>query len=107
MAIEKKYVKSKKKYKVTFTLSAHESGGAQSAAIVGEFTRWQDGALPMKRDKQGNFRAEVELPGGRRYAFRYLLDGVRWENDWAADAYRYCPYAGEDNSVVDLTEPGD
>jgi 1,4-alpha-glucan branching enzyme len=104
MAIEKKYVKSKKKFKVTFTLSAEESGGATSAALVGEFTRWMDGALPMKRDKQGNFRAVVELPGGRRYAFRYLLDGSRWENDWKADAYRYCSFAAADNSILDLTE---
>ena len=39
---------------------------------------------------------------GRRYRFRYLLDGERWENDWEADDYADNDYGGQD-SVVDLT----
>ena len=34
--------------------------------------------------------------------FRHLLDGDRWDNDWAADAYVRNDFAGGD-SVVDLT----
>jgi len=33
--------------------------------------------------------------------FRYLVDGERWENDWAADAYVPNPFGGED-SVVEV-----
>ena len=33
---------------------------------------------------------------------RYLLDGQRWDNDWAADAYVRNDFGGDD-SVVDLT----
>jgi len=44
--------------------------------------------------------AAVPLATGREYAFRYLLDGGRWENDWNADRYDLNPYATADNSVV-------
>ncbi len=29
--------------------------------------------------------------------FRYLLDGERWENDWAADGYVPNPFGSEDS----------
>ncbi len=32
---------------------------------------------------------------------KYLLDGERWENDWAADGYVPNPFASED-SVVEV-----
>jgi hypothetical protein len=44
----------------------------------------------------------VGLDAGRAYRFRYLLDGQRWDNDWAADAYQPNDFGGDD-SVVDLT----
>ena len=44
----------------------------------------------------------VSLDAGRAYRFRYLLDGQRWDNDWAADAYQPNDFGGDD-SVVDLT----
>jgi hypothetical protein len=43
----------------------------------------------------------VDLEAGRAYRFRYLLDGERWDNDWAADAYIPNSFGGDD-SVVDL-----
>ena len=45
----------------------------------------------------------MELAAGQRWRFRYLLDGARWENDWAADDYIRNEFGGED-SVVDLTD---
>jgi len=36
---------------------------------------------------------------GREYAFRYRVDGERWENDPGADKYVPNPF-GSDNSVV-------
>jgi hypothetical protein len=38
---------------------------------------------------------------GQAHRFRYLLDGERWENDHAADAYVPNPYRSDD-SVVQL-----
>jgi hypothetical protein len=58
----------------------------------------------MQRGEDG-FVAEVSLPAGRVYRFRYLLDGERWENDWAADAYVANEFGGDD-SVIDLTVTG-
>ena len=48
----------------------------------------------------------VDLNAGRAYRFRYLLDGKRWYNDWAADAYVRNDFGGDD-SVVDLTAMGE
>jgi hypothetical protein len=56
----------------------------------------------MQRDGEGGFSRSVDLPSGRSYRFRYLLDNDRWENDWAADAYVPNDFSGDD-SVVDLT----
>jgi 1,4-alpha-glucan branching enzyme len=85
---------------VTFTLDPPV--GAQTAAVCGEWNGWSPTADVMRRDADGGFSVTVELEVGRAYRFRYLLDGVRWENDWAADAYVPNSY-GEDDSVVDLT----
>jgi hypothetical protein len=43
----------------------------------------------------------VSLGTGRAYRFRYLLDGQRWDNDWAAGAYVRNGFGGDD-PVVDL-----
>jgi len=85
---------------VTFTLDP--AVGAQTAAVCGEWNDWQAGAGVMRRDAQGGFSLTVSLEAGRAYRFRYLLDGQRWDNDWAADAYLPNSFGGDD-SVVDLT----
>ena len=85
---------------VTFTLDPRV--GAQTAAVCGEWNGWSPSADVMRRDADGGFSVTVELEVGRAYRFRYLLDGVRWDNDWAADAYLPNSF-GEDDSVVDLT----
>ena len=36
---------------------------------------------------RARFRTVVDLRASRRWRFRYVLDGERWENDWAADDY--------------------
>jgi CHAD domain-containing protein len=84
---------------VAFTLPA--AVGAAHAAICGEWNHWAPGVDVMARSADG-FVLTVQLEGGRRYRFRYLLDGQRWENDWAADDY--VPNGlGSEDSVVDLT----
>lgn len=75
--------------------------GAERADLLGDFNDWTP--QPMER-RDGTFVTTVELSPGRTYRFRYLLDGERWENDWAADAYVPNEYGGDD-SLIDLTNP--
>ena len=91
---------AKGKARVTFTVDPR--AGAQTAAVCGEWNDWSAGAGLMHRDAEGGFSLTVDLDPGRAYRFRYLLDGDRWDNDWAADAYVRNGFAGDD-SVVDLT----
>jgi hypothetical protein len=85
---------------VTFVLDPRV--GATRASVCGEWDGWATETHPMERAAEGGFQLTVELPAGRAYRFRYLLDGERWENDWAADAYVPNGFGGED-SLVDLT----
>jgi hypothetical protein len=56
----------------------------------------------MKKFKTGEFKTSLSLKTGQEYHFRYLIDGEKYENDWAADKYVPNPESGEDNSVIVL-----
>jgi 1,4-alpha-glucan branching enzyme len=88
---------------VSFTFELPASVQASTAVICGEFNQWSASAHPLARADDGRFQATLELPAGRAWRFRYVLDGERWVNDWAADAYVPNGF-GADDSVVDLTE---
>ena len=91
--------KNSRKVQVTFELPPEVN--AQTACLCGEFNEWDITSLPMKRRKDGSFTLAISLKKGQAYRFRYVLDGERWENDHAADAYVPNPYGSED-SVVQL-----
>ena len=91
---------AKGKANVTFTVDPQV--GARTAAVCGQWNDWSADADVMRRDAEGGFSLTVGLDAGRAYRFRYLLDGQRWDNDWAADAYQPNDFGGDD-SVVDLT----
>jgi 1,4-alpha-glucan branching enzyme len=91
---------AKGKARVTFTVDPRV--GAQAAAVCGEWNDWSADADVMHRDAEGGLSVTVDLDAGRAYRFRYLLDGQRWDNDRAADAYVRNDFGGDD-SVVDLT----
>jgi hypothetical protein len=55
----------------------------------------------MKERKDGTFYTAVTLESGKEYQFRYLLDNVRWENDWNADGYEPNDL-GTENSIVNV-----
>ncbi len=84
--------------KVTFELAAQED--VTSVHLCGEFNDWSTSAIPMTRRKDGTFKTTVALEADRSYRFRYLLDGERWENDWAADDYVPNDYGGDDAVVT-------
>ena len=100
--LKKQYIKSRNVCKTTFELAKTdlpEGIEVENVYLVGEFNNWEEAATPMKRNKKGVYRATLDLEPERQYHFRYLVNGERWCNDWAADAYVPNPY-GTDNCVV-------
>jgi 1,4-alpha-glucan branching enzyme len=98
----KEYLKNDQACKVTFRLPRIAAPDAKSVCIVGDFNNWSIHAHPMRKLKNGDYTITIELEAGREYQFRYLIDEVRWENDWQADKYVRSPYGDSDNSVVIL-----
>jgi 1,4-alpha-glucan branching enzyme len=102
MALTKQFVKSKSLYKVTFTVPAEAAADTKKVALVGEFNSWNpEEAIALKKQKDGSFKASLELASGE-YQFRYILDDDKWENDWEADKYVPAGVAATENSVVVL-----
>ena len=102
MALEKQFLKSRNVCKVRFTIPASEAAGMRQACVVGEFNNWNVGASPMKRLKDGSLSLLMEIPVGHEYRFRYLTDLQHWINEPEADGYEYCPFAGADNSLLNI-----
>jgi 1,4-alpha-glucan branching enzyme len=101
MSLKKQYLKKTHSCKVTFSLPKEAVGSANHVSLVGDFNEWNKEAIPMKRLKNGTFTATLTLKPNKEYAFRYFIDGERWENDWKAD--KYVPNRhGSDDSVVVL-----
>lgn len=100
MSIKKQYLKTRPVSKVTFRLPREAAPEARIVNIVGEFNEWNTKATPMTKLKNGEFKVTLELPTGREYRFRYLIEGKDWENDWSADKYVPCGIDNQDNSVV-------
>jgi hypothetical protein len=68
---------------VRFHLPA--SFGAEVAEVAGDFSAWAP--LAMVRDGSGAFHLEMVFDRGRRWRYRFLLDGDRWINDPVASGY--------------------
>ncbi|MFQ5589095.1 MAG: isoamylase early set domain-containing protein [Nitrospiria bacterium] len=99
MIAKKHYLKSKPICKTKFVMPKQAVGNARSVNIVGDFNQWDTKACPMKRLKNGSFSIGLDLPAGKEYQYRYLIDGKTWENDWSADKYVPSVF-GPDNSVI-------
>jgi len=100
MSLEKRSLKSRPVTKVTFRLPAAAVSEADAVHLVGDFNDWNPRATPMDRLKNGDRKVTLDLERGREYQFRYLIDGVVWENDWEADRYAPSGISSADNSVV-------
>ncbi len=92
--LNKKFVKTKGEYEVTFEYNAEQ---AKEVVLVSDFNGWQP--VAMKKSKEGPFRTKVRLPKDSQFQFRYLVDNENWVNDEAADAYLPNEH-GSENSVV-------
>ena len=62
--------------KQTFRITAP---AAMSVLLVGDFTHWQQGGIPMRKGKDGAWIATVALPPGK-HNYRFLVDG-EWQDD--------------------------
>ena len=101
MSLKKQYLKSKPICKVTFLLDKTVVENAESIQILGSFNDWIiDNAIVMKKFKNGNFKATIDLPIAAEYQFKYLVNGSSWLNDESADKYINNGISEEDNSVV-------
>lgn len=99
--LKKQYSKDKSACKVTFTLPKEAAADAKEVKVLGDFNNWswENGALMVASKVE--YAATLELPTGKSYAFRYLIDNDTWENDWQADSYETNKY-GVYNSVLAL-----
>ncbi|MDQ3247863.1 MAG: isoamylase early set domain-containing protein [Chloroflexota bacterium] len=71
--------------------------------LVGDFNGWCESATPMRQDRDGIWRATLDLPVGGQHEFRYLIDG-HWKTDSHADGFAGNRY-GSENSVVNVETP--
>jgi 1,4-alpha-glucan branching enzyme len=83
---------------VRFTLPAEVD--AEFASVVGDFNGWNPANGVMDRDDDGRFWRSVDVVPGKRYQYRFLLDGDRWVNG-SADSTVANEFGGE-NAVLDL-----
>jgi 1,4-alpha-glucan branching enzyme len=97
--MKKTYSKTGSSCRVTFEIPSEVV--ADTAVLCGDFNGWDPNKHPMKLRKDGRFTLTVSLKPGVDYRFRYLLDGERWENDWAADKYLPNQF-GTDDSVISV-----
>lgn len=100
MSISKKQLKSKPICKVTFKVSKEIANNAGTACIAGDFNDWNKTSHPMKPLRDGSFSLTLDLDTGKEYAFRYVIDDVRWENDPNADKQVPTQFSDAVNSVV-------
>jgi 1,4-alpha-glucan branching enzyme len=90
------YDKGRKKGTTRFSANFD---GAQKVVITGDFNNWQ--GQPMRKQKSGQFVANLELPPGT-YEYRYLVDG-EWHNDPDNNAFAMNVF-GSTNSVAVIEE---
>jgi len=71
--------------------------------LVGDFNHWNERSTPMCQDRDGVWRATLDLPTGSHAQFRYMIDG-QWKSDYHADGFAQGSF-GADNSVVHAILP--
>ncbi len=105
MSIQKRFLTDKGVCRVTFSLPKSIVEHANKIAVVGDFNGWCAEKNLMKKTKSGKFESAVDLPLGKHYQFRYLIDDDKWESDMEADGLSETPYKETFNSVVKCDHP--
>lgn len=87
--------------KVNFLLPADKVGNASSVLLLGDFNHWDvQKGIKLKAQKDGTYKAVVELATGMVYQYRYLLDNGNWINDDNADGFVPVNEYGTENCIV-------
>jgi 1,4-alpha-glucan branching enzyme len=58
---------------------AFSAPGARNVNLAGKFNDWNTSSLPMKKGKDGIWRAKLKLPQGK-HEYKYFVDGA-WVHD--------------------------
>ena len=74
IGLSKSNVKSAKK--ITFEFYAPQ---AECVELSATFNNWNPRETPLKKEKDGKWKATLSLPPGR-YEYRFRVDG-NWQND--------------------------
>lgn len=56
-----------------------DASGVNQVTLAGDFNNWDSNSFPLKKDKKGVWKKEVNLKPGR-YEYKFLVDG-QWQND--------------------------
>jgi 1,4-alpha-glucan branching enzyme len=96
--LQKTFTPKRTVCKVTFSIP--EEWADEKVQLVGDFNEWDQTANSLEKNKD-KWEVTMRLKPENKYRFRYLLDGVRWENDDAADDYIPNEFGTED-SVVEV-----
>ena len=76
--------------KETFQITVPQ---AAEVMLVGDFTEWQEHPIPLKRQKDGVWKAVVSLQPGE-HEYRFVVDG-EWHDDSDCAFRRTNPFGGE------------
>ena len=86
--------------KITFTLAPEIAAEATDGILLGDFNNWiHESGIKLKKQKDGSFKATVNLEPGV-YQYRYYLNDGRWVNDRNASGYAFNGVYGVENCVV-------
>ncbi len=96
--LQKTFTPKRTVCKVTFSIP--REWAKEKVHVVGDFNEWDQTADKLEKNKD-NWEVTLRLKPENKYRFRYLLDGVKWENDDAADDYVPNEFGTED-SVVEI-----
>lgn len=67
--------------------------------LSGDFNDWRTEDIQLRQDRNGVWRAMLDLPVGRRFEFRYLIDG-EWRTDFHADGQADNLFGSQNSLVV-------
>jgi 1,4-alpha-glucan branching enzyme len=71
--------------------------------LTGDFNDWKQNDIRLRQDRRGVWQASLDLPAGRTYEFRYVVDG-QWRTDSHADGFADNSF-GSQNSIVKSVLP--
>jgi len=100
MSLEKKYLKSKPLCKVKFVAPEPLVASANSIFLAGDFNDWNFQQTKLRKHKDGRLATTLDLQTGTEYQYRFVVNGEKWENDYAADKYVPSNVCSAENSVV-------